>query len=282
MLTSRRVIFLSLAVIIDFFVMRISFVGAGNVAWHMAQALEHAGHHIVEVYSRDSRNARRLVNKLYDTHIAPDLDFAESTAELLILAVADDALPEVVSRLVLPENCIVVHTSGTQSLDDLKHLIHIYSDVPAQVGVFYPLQTFSREVAINMNQVPMCVEAVEPKTEQILIQLAQDISSIVYLVSSEERRILHVAAVFACNFTNHLLGISKKILDADHLEFELLKPLIRETIRKALEAPDPSVVQTGPAQRGDENTIERHLDFLEKYPAWQGLYEILTESIRRR
>ena len=99
-------------------------------------------------------------------------------------------------------------------------------------------------------------------------------------MSSEERRILHVSAVFACNFTNHLLTISKRILDAEHLEFDLLKPLIRETIRKALEAPDPAVVQTGPARRGDQQIIEKHLDYLERYPAWQGIYEILSESIK--
>lgn len=260
--------------------MRISFVGAGNVAWHLAQALELAGHHIIEVFSRDARNARRLVNKLYDTYVVPDLDFAESSAELIILAVADDALKDVVSRLVLPENCTVVHTSGTKSLEELRQLIEIYSDVPAQTGVFYPLQTFSREIPIQFSDVPMCIEASHPQTEQSLISLAQDISNVVYLMNSEERRILHVAAVFACNFTNHLLAISKRILDAEHLEFDLLKPLIRETIRKALEAPDPAVVQTGPARRGDQQIIEKHLEYLERYPAWQGLYEVLSESIK--
>ncbi|MFN8345917.1 MAG: Rossmann-like and DUF2520 domain-containing protein [Spirosomataceae bacterium] len=261
--------------------MRISFVGAGNAAWHLAQALEHAGHHILEVFSRDTRNARRLVNKLYDTQVAPDLDFAESTAELIVLAVADDALHDVVSRLVLPENCTVVHTSGTKTLEELRHLIEIYSDIPAETGVFYPLQTFSREVPISFTDVPICIEASAPKIEQLLIQLAQDISNVVYLMNSEERQIVHVSAVFACNFTNHLLTVAKRILDAEHLEFDLLKPLIRETIRKALEAPDPAVVQTGPARRGDVQIIEKHLDYLERFPAWQGMYEAMSESIRR-
>lgn len=260
--------------------MRISFVGAGNVAWHLAQALELAGHHIVEVYSRDTRNARRLVNKLYDTLVAPDLDFAESTAEVIVIAVADDTLADVVSRIVLPEHCTVVHTSGTKSLEELRQLIEVYSDVPAQTGVFYPLQTFSRDVPLQFADIPMCIEASDTVTEQLLVQLAQDISNVVYLMSSEERRILHVAAVFACNFTNHLLTISKRILDAEHLEFDLLKPLVRETMRKALEAPDPAAVQTGPARRGDQQIIEKHLDYLERYPAWQGLYEVLSESIK--
>lgn len=262
--------------------MRISFVGAGNVAWHLAQALEHAGHHIVEVYSRDTRNARRLINKLYDTAVAPDPDFAESSAELIILAVSDDALDDVMQRLVLPEECILVHTSGTKTLDELSRLVEIYSDVPAHTGVFYPLQTFSRDVPIEFTEVPLCIEASDAATESTLIQLAQDLSNVVYLMNSEERAIMHVAAVFACNFTNHLFSISKRMLDAEHLEFDLLKPLIRETVRKALESPDPAMVQTGPARRGDRQILERHLDYLERYPAWQGLYEILSESIMKK
>ncbi len=262
--------------------MRISFVGAGNVAWHLAQALEHAGHHIVEIYSRDTRNARRLVNKLYDTAVAPDLDFAESSAELLILSIPDDSLDEVMQRLVLPEKCLLVHTSGTKTLEELSSLVEIYSDVPAQTGVFYPLQTFSREVPIQFTEVPLCIEASDSVTESTLIALAQDLSNVVYLMSSEERAIMHVAAVFACNFTNHLFSISKRILDAEHLEFDLLKPLIRETVRKALEAPNPAAVQTGPARRGDHQTLERHLDYLERYPAYQGLYEVMSESIMKK
>lgn len=260
--------------------MNISFIGAGNVGWHLAQALEQAGHHIVEVYSRDIANTRKLVNKLYDTQVATHLDFSESATELIILTIPDDALSAVVSELVLPENCIVVHTSGIQSLQKLTQLIETYSDVPAHTGVFYPLQTFSKNVPIDFTEVPLCIEAADNYTEKKLIDLANDISRVIYLVSSEERQILHIGAVFACNFTNHLLAISKRILDKERLEFNLLKPLICETIRKALEATDPAQVQTGPARRGDSQTIEKHLGYLSQYPAWEGLYETLTESIR--
>jgi len=261
--------------------MRISFVGAGNVAWHLSQALEQAGHHIVEVYSRDARNARRLVNKLYDTQIAPDLDFSENPAELIILAMPDDALFHVCSNIILPDNCTVVHTSGTKTLTELDSLISIYGDFPAKTGVFYPLQTFSKDVPIDFSDVPLCIEATDSPTEQLLIGLAQDISNVVYLMNSDERKILHVAAVFACNFTNHLLAISERLLSVENLEFSLLKPLIQETIRKALEASNPAIVQTGPARRGDRQTMEKHLEYLDKYPQWQGLYEVLSESIRK-
>ncbi|MFN4145590.1 MAG: Rossmann-like and DUF2520 domain-containing protein [Runella sp.] len=259
--------------------MRISFVGAGNVAWHLAQALEQAGHHIIEIFSRHKSHARSLAHKLYDTQVVSDLDFSESEAEVIILAVPDDAHASVMSQIVLPENCLLVHTSGTKSLSHLEELVEIYSDVPAQTGVFYPLQTFSKEVAIDFSKVPICIEASSHEAEQILVQLAHDLSDVVYLMTSQERKVVHLAAVFACNFTNHLLAISKQLLEREQLEFELLKPLISETIRKALQAPDPALVQTGPARRGDYRTIEAHLDYLQTSPDWQRLYEMLTEGI---
>jgi predicted short-subunit dehydrogenase-like oxidoreductase (DUF2520 family) len=261
--------------------MQISFVGSGNVAWHLAPALEVAGHQIVEVYSRDTRNARRLVSKLYDTQVAPDLDFAESEAQLIILAISDDAIEEVVSKMVFPENCILVHTSGTKSLDLLQKAVAIYSDVPVKTGVFYPLQTFSKETAIVFDNIPLCIESADFDTQQKLVALAHDISNVVYLVDSEERKVLHIAAVFACNFTNHLLAISKQILDKEDLDFNLLKPLIQETIRKALAANDPVSVQTGPARRNDQKTLDKHEDYLQTSPSWQHLYRILSESIIR-
>jgi len=259
--------------------MLISLVGAGNVAWHLAQALEQTGHPILEVYSRDIRNAKLLAKQLYDTTPVSDLDFAESAAELLILAVSDDALPVVLSQIVLPENCTVVHTSGTRSLQELQQLIELYSDISAQAGVFYPLQTFSKSVEIDFSEIPICVEASNRATTTLLTDLAHQISNTVYLVSSEERRVLHVAAAFACNFTNHLLAISQRILTDKSLDFALLKPLINETIRKALAAPDPATVQTGPARRKDRQTMHQHLDYLQAYPEWQGLYESLSASI---
>jgi predicted short-subunit dehydrogenase-like oxidoreductase (DUF2520 family) len=263
--------------------MNISFVGAGNVAWHLAQAFENAGHIIHEVYSRDPRNARKLTALLYDANLQTDLNFADSEAGLIVLAVSDDALEEVVEQLVLPEHALVVHTSGTQSLTELQRLVAIYSDVPVRTGVLYPLQTFSKAVKLDYAQVPFCVEGSEPEVEKQLLALARTVSKSVYRVSSAERRILHVAAVFACNFTNHLLSIAHDLLDREDLRFELIQPLIRETVEKALRADDPAEVQTGPARRGDWAVTARHLEYLqEQNPAWASLYRQLTESIRQR
>lgn len=263
--------------------MEITVIGAGNVAWHLSPALENAGHHVNEVVSRQLTHARQLVSLLYDARPRSDLNVANSPSRLFLLTVPDDALPDVCSRLVLPENAIVVHTSGSFSLEALNQLIQLYSDVPVRTGVFYPLQTFSRhQNPLDFEEIPLCIEASDPETEATLVAMGQEISSIVYLVSSAERRVLHLSAVFACNFTNHLLALAKDFVESHDLEFDLLRPLIRETFRKALATNDPAEVQTGPARRNDQKTITTHLGMLNGQPHLQEIYELLTESIRRR
>ncbi len=253
------------------------------MAWHLAPALENAGHRINEVVSRQLTHARQLVSLLYDARPRSDMNLAKSSSRLFLLTVPDDALPDVCSRLVLPENAIVVHTSGSFSLENLSQLMHLYSDVPVRTGVFYPIQTFSRnQNPLDFEEIPLCIEANDPETETVLVAMGQEISSIVYLVSSAERRVLHLAAVFACNFTNHLLAIANDLTNAHDLEFDLLRPLIRETFRKGLVAEDPAEVQTGPARRDDQKTINTHLAMLNGQPRLQEIYELLTESIRGR
>ena len=263
--------------------MEISFIGAGNLAWHLAPALENAGHHINEVYSRQLQHARQLVSNLYDAHTHSELNFADSPSRLFILAIPDDRLESVCAQLVLPENAVVVHTSGAQSLQSLAQWLAIYSDVPVQTGVFYPLQTFTKgQSFMAFDEIPICIEAPDSLTEDTLVQLGQDISEIVYLITSDERRALHLAAVFACNFTNHLLTLAHDITVQHGLDFDLLRPLIAETFRKGLAAPDPATVQTGPARRGDLTTIEAHLADLSHEPRVAEIYQVLTESIRQK
>lgn len=249
----------------------ISFVGAGNVAWHLAQALEAAGHKILEVYSRRPLAAEALCERLYEANVKRDLDFSHTQAEILLLAVADDALEEVIDRLILPDYLIVAHTSGAKS-------IALFEQYPYNYGVFYPLQTFSKGKAVAIEQVPFCIEAPDEIVRERLIVLARTLSRHVQLISSAQRRVLHVAAVFACNFANHLFTLSKDILDGESLSFDLLKPLIRETIEKALSI-EPKLAQTGPAVRKDTQVITQHLDYLRHDPDKQRIYQILTESI---
>lgn len=250
----------------------ISFIGAGNVAWHLAVAMEAAGYQVKEVYSRTIDHATALADKLYNATPTQLLDFTGSKASVFIIAVPDDKVAQITPKVVLPENAIVVHTSGSIPLEALQNHPH--------TGVFYPLQTFSKHKKLNVGEVPFCIEASDEATENILVEMAQQISHTVYLVSSAERKVLHLGAVFACNFTNHLLGIARNILDREDLEFDLLKPLILETINKGLHAEHPASVQTGPAIRNDQQIIDNHLDYLSPYPAEANIYRILTESIR--
>lgn len=262
--------------------MEISFIGAGNLAWHLAPALENAGHHINEVYSRQLQHARRLVSNLYDARTHSMLNFADSPSKLFILAVPDDALEDVCSRLVLPENARIVHTSGTRPLQDLTRWMAIYSDVPVRTGVFYALQTFTKEQAfLEFDDIPLCIEAAEKEFEDELVSIGQELSDIVYLITSDERKLLHMAGVFACNFTNHLLTIAHDLTVANGLEFDLLRPLIRETLRKGLAADNPANVQTGPARRNDSSTIEAHLSMLMAKPQLAEIYGVMTASIQR-
>ena len=251
---------------------RIAFIGSGNVAWHLAPALENAGHVIVEVYSRTKKNAEKLVDRLYQAEINPDLDFSNSTAELFIISVTDDEIAEVAQELALPEGAIVVHTSGAQSLGELGYT------ATENIGVFYPLQTFSKSKKVDISNVPICIEADDEYTENYLVQVAKTISKNVQLVSSADRKALHVAAVFACNFTNHCLMLSEQILNSKKLDFDILKPLIVETINKGLEL-GPANAQTGPAKRHDFQTLDHHMEFLSENEELAELYRLFSQNI---
>ncbi|MBD0260116.1 MAG: DUF2520 domain-containing protein [Cytophagales bacterium] len=250
----------------------VSLIGTGNVAWHLSQALEKAGHQVREIYGRNPEHAERVAEKLYDAQVVTSLDFSESESTVFLLCVSDDAIGRVADQIILPdEDAILCHTSGTQPLDLLAGRSY--------AGVFYPLQTFTRNHRLDLATVPFCIEATNELTRQVLVGIAQTISRTVYLVDAQERKMLHVGAVFACNFTNHLLALSKHLLAQEGLEFSLLKPLIRETFEKALEVADPATVQTGPAIREDYQVIHAHLDYLQRTPHWQALYKLITDSI---
>lgn len=254
----------------------ISVIGAGNVAWHLTQALEKAGFKINEVYARNTEQAAELVSHLYHCEIKTELDFSDSLSELFILAVSDDAITGVASQLVLPENSILVHTSGTKSLDELISV----SDEITYCGVLYPVMTFTKGKKVAMQEVPFCIEAENPDIENYLVDIAKKISNSVQLVTTEERQVMHISAVFACNFTNHLMAISKEIMDANQLDFNVLKPLIKATFTKALAAKHPAQVQTGPAIRHDSSTLKMHLELLEEDAHLTQVYRLLTKSIQ--
>jgi predicted short-subunit dehydrogenase-like oxidoreductase (DUF2520 family) len=256
--------------------MKIALVGTGNVAWHLANAFRQTAHQIVEVYGRDSQKANELAGYLNAFH-QESLDFQESQAEIILLAVSDNALPEIIRQIQLTSYQIVAHTSGSTPMAVFENLQN-----QANFGVFYPLQTFSKTRKVAMREVPFCIEGNSTQTITCLKALAEAISPKVYLIGSDERLKLHLAAVFANNFVNHLLGISQEILRNENLPFELLKPLIQETFSKAIEAENIFAIQTGPARRNDQIIIQKHLQLLESDKLKQKIYEIISESIRSK
>jgi predicted short-subunit dehydrogenase-like oxidoreductase (DUF2520 family) len=249
--------------------MRIALLGSGNVATHLGRALRDAGEEIVQVWSRNPENAAALAMEL-NAGAVNDPDLVTTEADLYILAVNDDAILTVVSMLPVHDR-LVVHTSGSTGMEVLRNA----SD---RIGVLYPLQTFSKSREVDFSVVPLAIEGNSEQVMQTLEDLARKISGHVLRMDSRQRRALHVAAVFACNFTNHLYALAAGILDRNQLDFDLLRPLIRETAEK-VQSFMPSDVQTGPAVRGDEETMRKHLEFLTEHPELGALYRELSQSI---
>lgn len=253
--------------------MKIALIGSGNVAWHLGRALHAAGHEVVAVYSPTEANRQELAQALAPAIPVPSTDLSTTEAELVIIAIPDAALAGVAKVVEIPEGSIVVHTSGSQPLAVLQGI------AGARTGVFYPLQTFSRSKPVDFRKIPLLLEAEDEETLKVLQAVATSISEEVHQVNSVMRKQLHLAAVFACNFTNHLLGISREILQQAALPPTMLQPLIQETIAKAA-LHHPFQVQTGPAVRQDQNVIEEHLRMLDKHPPYRQLYLMLTQSIQ--
>jgi predicted short-subunit dehydrogenase-like oxidoreductase (DUF2520 family) len=251
---------------------KIAILGSGNVAWHLAPALENAGHTITEIYSRDIKAAEKLTNQVYVAEAKDDLDFSESEAKLFIIAVSDDAIAEVADQVILPEDSVLVHTSGTVPLSILGYSSASYT------GIFYPLQTFSKSREVAFEEVPILVEADDETTFQQLKKVAKSLSPLVYSVKSKDRLAVHVAAVFASNFTNHLLRIAEEIMNRQGLDYEMLKPLVIEAIGKSLEL-GAKKAQTGPAVRGDMDTLETHLRFLNYNETFANIYQLISQDI---
>lgn len=242
-------------------------LGAGNVATHFYKAFGNSETvHVVQWYNRQLSKITQHQN---ETAITDDLKRLVE-ADVYLIAVNDDAIGDLSSQLPF-ENRLVVHTSGSVSIHDL--------DRKLKRGVFYPLQTFSKEVEISSEKVPICIETLEKEDFNLLKSLAEGIRSPHYKISTEQRQTLHLAAVFVNNFTNQLYRIAHEITDAKHIPFDILKPLIHETAKK-IDTLSPYMAQTGPAKRNDKRTIKRHLKLLEN-DDHKELYELLTQSIKK-
>ena len=233
--------------------MRISFIGAGRVAHHLVHALQNK-HQIVQIYSRTQMHAQDLAQRAGAEAVSA-LHQLDVNIDLLIIAVSDSAISSVIADVheYLPQ-VLAVHTSGSTDITKL-------TAVHARAGVLYPLQTFSLEREIDWSNTPIFVEAVLQNDEQNLHALAAELSQRVYVYDSVQRLSLHLAAVFACNFSNYCYDMAKQVVDAKAVDFSLLYPLILETAKKATAA-DPKMMQTGPAVRKDENILQMHQQML--------------------
>lgn len=243
-------------------------VGAGNVATHLGAALQKAGFNITTVYSKTAASAQWLAETLGAAYTTTLNDLP--AADLYLVAVKDDALPEVAQQLKVGSG-IVAHTCGSMDMDVLQNTSGSY-------GVLYPLQTFSKTRAVDISQVPFCIEGCDEETTSKLDFIARSISSNVHFINSEQRRVLHVAAVFACNFTNHMYALAENILQQRHIPFNILLPLIEETAAKVKDH-SPHEAQTGPAARGDQGIIQKHIELLKDNETVQAIYKLVSYSI---
>ena len=245
----------------------IILIGSGNVATHLGIALKKRDYNIVQVYSRSIENAKELAQKL-NTDFTNDFTQLKD-ANLIIVSVNDDVISEVLSKL---KNTAIVHTSGSIG-------VNIFNDNFSNCGVFYPLQTFNKEVDVNISEVPFCVEGNSLKFENQLTQIAKRISNTVVVMDSEQRKQLHIAAVFASNFSNQMFTIADDLLAERNIDFKILLPLIKQTIAK-LNTNKPKEVQTGPAKRKDKKIIQEHIDLIQEKEIKELYKKISTNIIK--
>ncbi len=191
-------------------------------------------------------------------------------ADLYIIAVSDNSISEIVNFEAL-KNKFLVHTAGSVSIDIFENKISNY-------GVFYPLQTFSKNISVNFSEVPICIEASALPYQKYLEKIAHNLGCKTYLINSLERTKLHLAAVFVNNFTNYLYSTAYNILEKDNLPFEILHSLIKQTSEKAINN-NPNKVQTGPAVRGDETTIKKHLKMLDSEVLYKEIYTVISKQL---
>jgi len=245
----------------------IVLLGTGNVATHLFQAFSDAkGVEVIQVYGRNQNALKTFGGEVPVSTSMENL----VRADIYILAVSDESIREA-SEFLMDMPGLIVHTSGSVSLDALE---------TKRKGVFYPLQTFTKGKKVDFSELPICVEAKNEHDFLLLETLGKSITNQVHRVSSKQREKLHLSAVLVNNFPNHLYTIAKELCDENEIPFDLLRPLISETVDK-IRFLSPVEAQTGPARRNDITTMQRHLEQLTN-PLHQKIYQLLSESIKER
>ena len=271
--------------------MKIVLIGAGNLATHLGKALHAAGHDMLQVFSRTMQSAETLAS-LLDAEPLTDIAQVRDDADVYIFSVKDSALVQLVAQLCRHEadglgedgavnalrkakkgelERVFLHTAGSMPLSVFKGMAQHY-------GVLYPMQTFSKQREVDFSIIPCFVEANDEFAQKQIEGLAREISGRVYQLSSEDRKYLHLSAVFACNFANHCYAISQELLEEHGIPFDVMLPLINETAAKVHEM-KPKDAQTGPAVRYDENVIDKQSKLLENHPHFKKVYDSMSKSI---
>jgi predicted short-subunit dehydrogenase-like oxidoreductase (DUF2520 family) len=248
----------------------ISIIGLGNVGWHLALSLKQAGYEIKNIVSRNSESVS-APGEIPNTTIISDINQIRDEPDLYLITVQDSEIASLAASL-RGSDSIIVHTSGGIDMS-------VFSGKSASYGVFYPLQTFTKGTDMTYSDIPFLLEADSEDTLSVLKNVAEKISGKYRCVEAEERLSLHLAAVFACNFSNHMVSIASYLLKKENLDLELIQPLMKQTLKK-LETLSPKEAQTGPAIRNDMNTMNRHLELLADEPGLEDLYKIISKSIQ--
>jgi len=246
--------------------MQIVLIGSGNVAFHLAKAFSEAQIPISQIFGRNTTELQKISEQF-------SIPFSTETladADLYIISVSDSSIAEV-SALIKNENALVTHTSGSVSREALNGNY--------RKSVFYPLQTFSKSKNLDYSKIPFFIDAENENDEEILKNLASKISKNVMLANDEKRKYIHLTAVFACNFVNHLFARAKEISDSQGIPFDYFLPLIDETTQKIHEL-EPKLAQTGPAIRNDEKVLKLHESLLTDEEKLK-IYKTLNESIKK-
>ena len=250
--------------------MKIVLIGAGNLATHLGKALHAAGHDMVQVFSRTMQSAETLAS-LLDAEPLTDMAQVRDDADVYIFSVKDSALEQLISQLCGGEKKVFLHTAGSMPMS-------VFREKALHYGVLYPMQTFSKQREVDFSIIPCFIEANDEFALKQIEGLAGQISHRVYQLSSEDRKYLHLSAVFACNFANHCYAASQELLQQHGIPFDVMLPLIDETAAK-VHGMTPKEAQPGPAVRYDENVIGKQIRLLENQPYFQKIYDCMSKSI---
>ncbi len=246
---------------------KVTLIGAGNLATHLAKALFNADISVHQIFSRILQPAEELA-QLVNSSAITDITAIDPTVDIIFICVSDSAIENIIQSITFQPR-LIVHTAGSIPMDVLKKFENF--------GVLYPLQTFSKKIDLVFQNVPVCLEANSQENIEILAKVAEKITKSVYQLSTEQRLYCHLAAVFANNFTNHMFAIAEQILVQNDISFDILKPIIRETVRK-ISNNSPVESQTGPAARNDKLTMNKHIELLNS-SVLEKIYSFVSQNI---